>query len=131
MAIKSALEFHDSEVVAVQMEENELHVVLEPAYIHRSAGRPGIDSGSGFLQSAEIVFTDAKFSEKEGPCSGPIEEGIVTVAGKRYNDMLPLPFTAVGAVSAEFTFESGSVLSINGAGINCFSKGQARFVEEY
>jgi hypothetical protein len=129
--MKSAIEFQGSEVVELKVEEGALHVVLEPAYVHRSQGRPGVDSGSGFLQSAEIVFADAKYVEKEGPGSGSITEGFVTVAGKRYSDMMPLPITATGVVTAEFTFESGSVLSVTAAGINCFSKGPASFVEEY
>jgi hypothetical protein len=129
--MKSAIEFHDSEVVELQVTEGALHILLEPAYVHRSQGRPGIDAGSGFLQAAELVFSEAKYTEKDGPCSGPIDEGSVTIAGKRYSDMMPLPIEGKGAVTAEFTFQSGATLSITAKGINGFTKGNPQFVEEY
>ena len=129
--MKAALEFHGSDVVEVRHADTTLQMIFEPAYIHRSEGRPGIDSGSGFLQPAEIVFTGAKFTEKEPPSQGAIAEGIVTVSGKRFDSVLPVPFAGAGKVTAEFTFESGAVLSITATGVSCASTGPAVLVDGY
>ena len=118
-------------MVELRSSETTLHMIFEPAYVHRSEGRPGIDAGSGFLQPAEIVFSGAKDTEKDGPCSGAISEGLVTVGGKRYDSVLPLPFDATGKVSAEFTFASGAVLSVTAAGVSCASTGPAVLVDGY
>jgi hypothetical protein len=129
--LKSAIEFHDSDVVELRQVDTALHLVFEPAYVHKSDGRPGIDAGSGFLQPAEIVFAGAKFTEKDGPCKGSITEGVITVSGKKFDSVLPLPYSASGKVSAEFTFESGAVLSVTGTGISCASTGPAELVDSY
>jgi hypothetical protein len=129
--LKSALEFHDSDVVDLRQSEASLTLVFEPAYVHRSEGRPGVDAGSGFLQPAEIEFTGAQFTEKDGPCRGAISEGMISVSGKRFDSVLPLPYDAKGKVSAEFTFESGAVLSITAAGVSCASTGPAELVDGY
>jgi len=129
--LKSALEFHDSDVVELRPSENTLHMIFEPAYVHRSEGRPGVDAGSGFLQPAEIVFSGAKYTEKDGPCTGAISEGLIQVSGKRFDSVLPLPFDVAGKVSAEFTFESGAVLSITATGVSCASTGPAVLVDGY
>lgn len=118
-------------MVELRKSDATLHMIFEPAYVHRSTGRPGVDSGSGFLQPAEIVFTGAQFTEKDGPCTGAISEGLISVSGKQFNSVFPLPFNAAGKVSAEFTFESGAVLSITGTGVSCASTGPAQLVDGY
>jgi hypothetical protein len=129
--LKSALEVHGSDVVELRPSETALQMIFEPAYVHRSEGRPGVDAGSGFLQPAEIVFTGAKYTEKDGPCTGAIAEGLVTVAGKRFDSVFPLPHSATGNVTGEFTFESGAVLSITATGVSCASTGPAVLVDGY
>jgi hypothetical protein len=129
--LKAALEFHGSDVVELRKSDATLNMIFEPAYVHRSEGRPGIDSGSGFLQPAEIVFAGAQAAEKDGPCTGAIAEGLITVGGKRFDSVFPLPFDAKGKVAAEFTFESGAVLSITATGVSCASTGPAVLVDGY
>ena len=129
--MKAALEFHDSDVVELREVDGTLHLIFEPAYVHRSEGRPGVDAGSGFLQPAEIVFAGAKFTERDGPCKGSISEALVSVSGKKYDSVFPLPFNASGRVSAEFTFESGAVLSVTATGVSCASTGPAELVDSY
>ena len=118
-------------MVELRHAESTLHMIFEPAYVHRSNGRPGVDAGSGFLQPAEIVFTGAKFTEKDGPCKGAISEGMISVSGKKFDSVLPLPYEASGKVSAEFTFESGAVLSVTATGVSCASTGPAELVDGY
>ena len=129
--MKAALEFHDSDVVELRKADATLHMIFEPAYVHRSEGRPGVDSGSGFLQPAEIVFSGAQHTEKDGPCAGAIAEGLISVSGKKYDSVLPLPFNATGKITAEFTFESGAVLSVTATGVSCASTGPAQLVDGY
>ncbi len=129
--MKAALEFHDSDVTELRHADSTLQMVFEPAYVHRSNGRPGVDAGSGFLQPAEIVFTGAHFTEKDGPCKGSIAEGLITVSGKRFDSVLPLPYEGKGKVAAEFTFESGAVLSVTATGVTCASTGPAELVDGY
>ena len=129
--MKSAIEFHGSDVVELRQSGTTLQIIFEPAYVHRSEGRPGVDSGSGFLQPAEIVFAGAKFTEKDGPCTGALSEALISVSGKKFDSVFPLPHSATGNVSAEFNFESGAVLSVTATGVSCASTGPAVLVDGY
>ena len=129
--MNSALEFHDSEVADIRVSGAELHVVFESAYIHRSLGRPGIDAGSGYAQPAEMVFSEAQYTESQGSCRGAISDGTISTAGAKFDGVVPLPFSAPGRVSATITFVSGGVLEIISSGVSCVPTGPARFVEAY
>ena len=126
-----ALEFHDSEVAGVRAVAETVRLELRPAYIHRSSGTPGRDAGEVFLQPAEVVFSSAVHSEAEGPCIGALSDGIITVNGKPFSNMVPVPFRESGDVVASFTFVSGGVLSISGSAVSCVTSGDGKFLEKY
>jgi hypothetical protein len=129
--MNSALEFHDSEVANVRAVAGALHLELPSAYVHRSSGQPGIDSGSVFLQPAQVVFSNAVHKQAGGPCAGSISDACISVNGEEFANMVPLPFAAQGTVSASFTFTSGGILSVNGTGVSCQVSGEAVFLEAY
>ncbi len=129
--MNSALELHDSDICAVRLSGSELRLVFKAAYVHRSTGRPGIDPGLGYLQPAEMVFTDAKFSEHGGDCMGTVSGGFVGNELVEHANVIPLPLTLSGQVSAEITFSSGAVIKISGTGLSCVQTGDAQYLEVY
>ena len=129
--MNNALELHDSEVSDIRMAGRTLHVVFESAYVHRSPGQPGIDAGSGYEQAAEMLFSEATYSESEGPCAGAVSDGVISTESAKFENVIPLPFSALGHVSATITFVSGGVLKVSGSAVSCVPTGPARFVEEY
>ena len=113
------------------MSGDALHVIFESAYVHRSAGQPGIDAGSGYAQPVEMVFSEAEYSESEGPCTGAVSDGVIATEGARFENVVPLPFSALGHVSATIAFVSGGLLKVTGTGVSCVATGPARFVETF
>lgn len=128
--MNEALEFHDSKVASVVRESGVMRMSLEPAYVHRSSGRPGIDAGKGYVQSAEIAFSDARV-EQEGACIGSLSSGSISCDDQVFDNVLPMPFSVAGAVQAKFEFASGGVLQVWALACACWSKGEARYVEAY
>ena len=129
--MNSALEFHDSGVSSVRAVAGEVRIELPSAYVHRSEGRPGKDQGSVFLQPAELVFSNAVLSEEAGPCTGAISDASISVNGREFSNMVPIPFRGEGVISASFTFESGAILTVNGSGVSCQVSGNPVFLEAY
>jgi hypothetical protein len=129
--MNSAIELHDSDIVELRRSGRELRVVLDPAYVHRSTGQPAIDSGSGHLQTGELVFAEAQVSELGGICVGTITDGFVAAGTVRHTNVVPLPLHLEGPVSAEFVFTSGAVLRVTSAGVIWVPTGEARYVEAY
>src|SRR5690242_20109714 len=94
------IEFHDSEVRSTERLRDSVHIFFDPAYVHVSTGRPGIDAGEGHVQPAKLVF-EAVVCEVIPPgCIGPISDGEVSINEVAYS-LLPVPFHAEGAVVAE------------------------------
>lgn len=128
--MNSALEFHDSDVEAIAGSGDSLRVVLSGAYVHRSAGRPGIDAGAGYIQPAVLVFSGASWSASTRGCSGKLSDGELVVNGQSM-PLVPLPFSTSGQVSVSLTFSSGATFSASAVSVTCTSTGESQFVENY
>ena len=57
--MNEAIELHDSDLAAVKVAGDAVILCFHPAYIHRSAGKPGIDAGTGWTQDATITISGA------------------------------------------------------------------------
>jgi hypothetical protein len=55
MEDNAAVEIHDSTLERIEHEGDDIVAVFS-AYVHRSAGRPGIDAGSGWSQALHLRF---------------------------------------------------------------------------
>ena len=50
----AAIELHDSVVAEISRLEGNVEITLRPAYVHQSAGQPGVDDGIGLVQDVVI-----------------------------------------------------------------------------
>jgi hypothetical protein len=130
--MNTGVELHDSRVAELISEARELRVVFRPAYVHESDGLPGTDSGWGYLQPVEFIFSDATFSE-DGECRGTVSDGTIRAANVEYANLVPFPLTTSGSISAEFEFTSGGVLKVSARAFACGAIGErdSNFRERY
>jgi hypothetical protein len=124
------LEFHDSEVRSVEPREGSLTVTFSAAHVHRSNGRPGIDSGSGYVQSFEMQFLGATWHGPTTECVGRLSGGIV-ISNDKTQSLIELPFSSSGPVSSELQFSNGSLLSVRAQKLVCGFTGEPNFVETF
>jgi hypothetical protein len=128
--VNIGLEFHDSQVRTVEPSGQRITLSFEPAYFHHSTGRPGIDSGLGYVQPAEVVFEGVANSKVPPQCTGAISEAELRVNGVAYS-ILPIPFQAAGAVAAKFVFCSGAVWEFTAQSVSCALRGTPKLVDTY
>lgn len=126
-----ALEFHDSTIASVTANDNSLTVHFDPAYIHQSIGIPGESPGDGFLQSAEMVFSNATWTMPLPEVNQWISDGSLTIDGKRFSNGISVLFSAAGAVTAEFVLTSGEILTISAIAVRCDVRGEAKWIESF
>lgn len=109
----------------------DLVLCLAPAYIHRSAGQPGIDYGSGWLQDLHLVIFDAvvEFLPSELPIA--LSDGSFWVGGVLWDNTIPLPLAVLGAVTLTAVTSRGERLAVRGAGASVVTRGELRYVEVY
>jgi hypothetical protein len=130
--MNNGVELHDSQVTEIKRSGADLHVVFRPAYVHRSDGVPGSDSGWGYLQPVEFTFRGATYAET-GECAGSVSDGEVSARDRRYSNLVPLPLTVSGAIAARLVFVSGGVLTVTAEGFSSETVGEVdpNFRERY
>ena len=128
--MNAAIELHDSEIAEVEANGRTLRIVLDPAYVHRSSGRPGIDPGDGLLQKTELIFSEASWSGLSPTCKGTVSDGSVLVDQSSL-ELLPCPMRTTGRIAAQIQFKSGDVLKVEAKAISCTAIGPAKWLEAY
>ena len=126
-----AIELHDSRVSFVGSDGNRITLLFEPAYIHESDGRPGIDGGTGWSQSCRLRFADASMEGTlpELPCD--LMGGELIIGAEVYGNMIPVPLEVLGAISLRLLFYPGCEVTLSGASLALETLGTPRFVEEF
>lgn len=126
-----AIELHDSRVASIGSDGDQITLLFEPAYIHESEGRPGIDGGTGWSQSCQLRFAAVSMEGTlpDLPCD--LMGGKLIIGVEVYGDLIPVPLEALGAVSLRLLFYPGCEASISGASVALETLGTPRFVEEF
>jgi hypothetical protein len=128
--MNAALEIHDSELSSIATGHDRVTVRLDPAYVHRSTGRPGYDAGSGWAQLVEIVLFGGQIETPlpEMPCT--LDDGRLS-SGNELVDVIPIPFAVKSAIQFEAYTLHGHRIVIHGTGVEIVAAGEAKYVEEF
>jgi hypothetical protein len=126
----AALEFHDSEVVRVEVTGERLAVTLA-GYVHRSPGRPGVDPGSGWSQDAVLEFTGA--TVRGGFKSLPVSlwDGTLGTAHGVFSNVIPAPGSFEGPIHIELEGVTGERMAIDATGLELVLSGEAEYLDEF
>jgi hypothetical protein len=129
--VNTSIEIHDSRAAEIVRDGDSVRVVLAPAYLHKSPGRPGIDSGTGWTQDALLVFSSGSLAGlvPELPCD--ITDGELSLSGDVHSNMIPVPLEAAGSVELHLVFYPGCDVSVTGETVRLELVGEGRYVEEF
>ncbi|HSD37545.1 MAG TPA: hypothetical protein VLC92_08540 [Rhodocyclaceae bacterium] len=125
-----ALEFHDSQVSKIDSLGRDLSVSFSSAYIHRSVGKPGVDSGSGYIGPVEMLLSEADWAGPLNECMGKLSDGRLSVAGKPFA-LVPLPSEHTGRIALELVFANGAALTATAQSLVVRFSGEPHFVESF
>jgi hypothetical protein len=128
--VNAAIEIHDSELVAVVITRKKVIIQLSPAYVHRSAERPGIDAGSGWNQSVDIVFVSGIVEGRLPNLPSTLDDGGIT-GSVNYNNLIPIPTSVSDEVCFEASTISGELIVVRGSGMEIKAVSEATYVEEF
>ncbi|HEV2313899.1 MAG TPA: hypothetical protein VGR94_01225 [Candidatus Acidoferrales bacterium] len=59
-SLNCSIEIHDSVLTSVEIQAKQVKLSIE-AYIHKSAGVPGVDPGTGWIQNVILTIEDGSF----------------------------------------------------------------------
>jgi len=130
MPMNTALEFHDSQVSKIDMLGSALSVAFSSAYVHRSVGKPGVDSGSGYVGPVEMLLSEASWAGPLDECIGKLSDGKLSVAGEPFA-LVPLPSEHIDQISLELVFANGAMLTATATSLVVRFSGEPHFVESF
>ena len=125
------VELHDSTLAGITPDGPDLILSLAPAYVHRSAGRPGIDRGSGWLQDIDLVISGAVVESLPTEFPVNLSDGSFSVGEVRFDNAIPLPLAVTGAVSLVAVTFGGELLAVHGTGARAVMRGELGYLEEF
>ena len=82
--MRSGLELHDSRVSHIEWVDGDAVIHFSHAYIHKSKGSPGKDTGTGWSQEAQLIMQGASSLAPSPPLPNTISEGYLEVGGQVY-----------------------------------------------
>ena len=128
-------ELHDSRIAISWFDYGSAIIIFSHAYIHRSEGEPGRDSGTGWSQRAELVIGEDTQIDlpRAWPCS--IYYGSLELNDVVYENEIPIPLAHEGSVrfKLEIADDDDNPMSVEfiGKNANLTLLGEAHYVDEF
>ena len=111
--MRSGLELHDSRVSRIEWVNGDAVIHFSHAYIHKSKGSPGKDSGTAWSQEAQLVMQGASSELPLPLLPNTIAEGHLEVGGIKH-EIIPLPFKRRVGAKLSLGFVDGTRMEIVG-----------------
>jgi hypothetical protein len=128
--VNRAIELHDSELDGLSLVGTSAVLSFTHAYVHESAGRPGVDVGTGWYQPAKLVVTRASFSPQvQLPTS--VSGGSLRIADKVYENVVPATDTPAGTIDLSLALSTGDILTVHGETLSIELYGERSAVEHF
>ena|ERR1035437_6910993 len=128
--MNSIIEIHDSEVAEIGECDGTVTVHFQSVYLHKSEGRPAYDSGTGWVQEAQLVISEASVSGDfpDWPCS--MVGGEIILDGERHCNLIPVPLEVRKLTELRLICDDIHTVTIKGRGVRLELVGVPRYVEE-
>ncbi|HVA16234.1 MAG TPA: hypothetical protein VMV59_00830 [Candidatus Dormibacteraeota bacterium] len=129
-SLNSLIEIHDSVLTAVETQAKQVKLSIE-AYIHKSAGVPGVDPGTGWIQNVILTIEDGSFegNTQSFPCD--LMDGTLQINEEFMENEIPIPLDRYGQIVLSLVPKwSGDRLVARGTGIYLERLGEARYIED-
>ena len=128
--MKSGIELHDSELLAIELDSSGNGAVILDAYVHRTDGEPGISPGDGGVQRVRFSIEMMSTAGEIGSLPTGIYEGSLTLDNSNHRNMVPLPLQAGGNSTLTLMLgDDARLIHISGKNVFVEPEGEFRFVE--
>jgi hypothetical protein len=129
--MNSIIELHDSRLIEIVSCGSSVVVRFGPAYVHRSALRPGFDPGSVWTQDFDLIVEEAVLESgfTELPCD--LDGGSLSVGKDIFENIVPNPLDVHGDIRFSATNLVGESFVMSGTRIVVRPVGEARYVEQF
>ena len=124
------IDLRDSKLVAVSWADGVAVVMLGPAFIHRSEGRPGVDAGTVWRQSAMFTLTNALVSA-HALLPESVRSGSLRIGAELRENIIPAAGVFSAAVELRLDLNDKDHLNVTGDQIMITLTGEPELVENF
>ena len=129
MEPNAAVEIHDSSLERIETRGRDVVATIR-AYVHRSAGRPGIDAGTGWIQPVRLEFPKATATGSIDAIPMELLGGRLVLSGGTFDNLIPMPVMHVGTSRLELESWNDARIVIEGDGVSGAFAGPPEYVED-
>lgn len=130
--MNTIIELHDSTIAEIVRCDSTVIVHFVPAYLHKSAGRPGRDSGSGWVQEARLIFADASLSGSVPDLPCDILDGEFIISDERHDNEIPVPLLEIAdSAQLHLIFGEKQEVTVKGRSVRLELIGEPKYVEQF
>jgi hypothetical protein len=125
----SWIEFHDSRLVAVNVLDACVELVLD-AYIHAWDVVDDTRRGTGWTQPVRITLSGGDVPADTLVTPTEISNGRIGVGALIHNNLVPLPFESSETTYIRLEFSDAAFVELRGTGVSVEAAGAARYIEQ-
>ena len=127
--MNTAIALNKSQLVALRGQDGTVSILLQPAYLHKSEERPGVDFGTAWLQDVELILSESlvEGALPDLPCH--IRESKLRVGTESYNNLFPAIPQVTGPVVLHLTCDADHTVTVKGASLRIQMVDEPLFLE--
>jgi hypothetical protein len=128
--MSKTIEFHDSTLKEVIIDDTMVTICIAKAYIHVYGGGFGIGKGEGWVQTIHLMMSGAVVKEcpKDLPCD--ISHGYIIINNGKSDGVMALPSKTCGAIEIVFRTITGEKLHVKSLSLETREMDHAQYIED-
>lgn len=130
LRMNSSIEIHDSKIISVTARDGLLEVCLS-AYVHKSDGTPGRESGTGWTQDVILRFENGSIEGRVAEYPAWLSDGTLVIDGDSLENEIPIPLNCTGNAKLRLEIVNNDPVVIRGSEVHLELRGAATYVEEF
>lgn len=128
--MNQAIEMHDSDCLAIEVDKAGSGFVLLDTYVHRTSGEPGVSPGEGGSQRIRIKIGRISINGEVGTLPAEVYEGSLTLGSSVHDNIISFPASYAGTVKLRMMLsDDARIVVVSGVGISIEAESEFRFIE--
>jgi len=125
------IEFHDSTLKEIRLNNDEAVLCFDKAYVHHSEGTPGESKGTGWAQKIDLICKEVTVIEIPDDLPNDIDYGFFIINGVKSVNMMKLPFKTDTEIELVLLTQYGEKVHLKAKSAFSEEMGSPSYIEDF